>query len=98
VHTHTPGEYYDWLAPLSKQLQLWKTVYFHELVNHEAIVEFYSSSYSMRGILIGCVEIVAEMNLLERVCPMFLNGLPTVNRPTIRHKNRFLRVERLNVL
>ena len=44
LRTHTPGEYYDWLAPLSKQLQIWETVYFHEMANHEAIVEFYSST------------------------------------------------------
>jgi trans-aconitate 2-methyltransferase len=44
TRTHTPGEYYDWLAPLSKQLQIWETVYFHEMANHEAIVEFYSST------------------------------------------------------
>ena len=44
LRTHTPGEYYDWLAPLSKQLQIWETVYFHELANHGAIVDFYSST------------------------------------------------------
>jgi len=44
LRTHTPGEYYDWLAPLSKQLQIWETVYFHEMANHDAIVEFYSST------------------------------------------------------
>jgi trans-aconitate methyltransferase len=26
----------------SKQLQIWETVYFQELANHEAIVDFYS--------------------------------------------------------
>jgi trans-aconitate 2-methyltransferase len=44
LQTHTPGEYYDWLAPLSKQLYIWETVYFHEMANHDAIVEFYSST------------------------------------------------------
>ena len=44
LRTHTPGEYYDWLAPLSKQLQIWETVYFHELADHQAIVDFYSST------------------------------------------------------
>jgi hypothetical protein len=37
---------------------------------------------------------VAEMNLLEHVCPMLLNGLPTVNRSTVRYKNRVLGEER----
>ena len=53
--THTPGEYYDWLAPLSKQLQLWETVYFRELANHEAIVEFWAQTLS-GGIAIGRTE------------------------------------------
>jgi trans-aconitate 2-methyltransferase len=44
LRTHTPGEYYDWLAPLSKPLHIWETVYFHEMANHDAIVEFYSST------------------------------------------------------
>jgi trans-aconitate methyltransferase len=53
LRTHTPGEYYDWLAPLSKQLQIWETVYFHELANHEAIVDFYSST-GLKPYLEGC--------------------------------------------
>src|SRR5271165_386673 len=34
------------------------------------------------------------MHFLERVCPMFLNGLPTVNRSCVPHINRVFRVER----
>jgi trans-aconitate 2-methyltransferase len=41
---HKPGAYFDWLAPLSKHLQIWETVYFHELENHQRIIEFYSST------------------------------------------------------
>src|SRR6516165_184769 len=52
-----------------------------------------SRSYNVRGILISLVEMIAEMNLLEYVCPMFHDGLPTVNRPCIIHQNRVLRVE-----
>jgi hypothetical protein len=48
----------------------------------------------VRRILIGLVEVLAEMNLLEHVCPMFLDGLPTVNRSCVRYNNRVLRVER----
>jgi hypothetical protein len=48
----------------------------------------------VREIRIALVEKVAEMYFLERVCPMFLNGLPTVNRSCVRYINRVFRVER----
>jgi trans-aconitate 2-methyltransferase len=41
---HSPSAYYDWLAPFSGQLQIWETVYFHELENHHRMIEFYSST------------------------------------------------------
>jgi trans-aconitate 2-methyltransferase len=41
---HQPGDYYDWLIPWSKRLQIWETVYFHELENHHQMIEFYSST------------------------------------------------------
>ncbi len=41
---HNPSAYYDWLSPLSKHLQIWETVYFHELENPHQIIEFYSST------------------------------------------------------
>jgi trans-aconitate 2-methyltransferase len=41
---HPPSGYYDWLAPFSRQLQIWETVYFHELENHFGMIEFYSST------------------------------------------------------
>jgi trans-aconitate 2-methyltransferase len=44
LFAHKPGAYYDWLAPLSRQLQIWETVYFHELENHHRMIEFYSST------------------------------------------------------
>ena len=53
-----------------------------------------SRSYNVRGILISRDDMVAEMNLLEQVCIMFLNGLPTINRSCVIHQNRILRVER----
>jgi hypothetical protein len=37
---------------------------------------------------------VAVMPLLEHVCPMFLDGLPTENRSLRSHKNRVLGVKR----
>ena len=53
-----------------------------------------SRTYNVRGILIDRDEMVAEMHLLEHVCIMFLDGLPTVNRSCVRHINRVLREER----
>src|SRR5258707_5375313 len=46
VHAARPRarQYYDWLAPFSRHLLIWETVYFHELENHQRIVEFYSST------------------------------------------------------
>jgi len=44
LFVHPPGAYYDWLAPFSRQLQIWETVYFHELDNHHKIIDFYSST------------------------------------------------------
>src|SRR5260221_4062747 len=36
---------------------------------------------------------LAEMPLLEPICIIFLDGLPTVNRPLVRHKNPVFREE-----
>jgi trans-aconitate 2-methyltransferase len=44
LYVHKPRTYYDWLAPLTRDLQIWETVYFHELQDHRQIVEFYSST------------------------------------------------------
>jgi hypothetical protein len=53
-----------------------------------------SRSYHVRGILIALVEMVAKLNLLEHVCPMLLDGRPTVNRTCVIDQNRVLRLER----
>jgi trans-aconitate 2-methyltransferase len=74
--THTPGEYYDWLAPLSKQLQLWETVYFHELANHEAIVEFYSST-GLKPYLEGLPSDELKDQFKASVLEAFCNLVPT---------------------
>ena len=47
----------------------------------------------MRG-TIGLVDMLADMNLREEVCELFLDGFPTVNRSFRRHLNRVLREER----
>jgi trans-aconitate 2-methyltransferase len=41
---HEPAVYYNWLASLSRRLQIWETIYFHEMENHQKIIEFYSST------------------------------------------------------
>jgi hypothetical protein len=51
-------------------------------------------TYNMRAILIGLAESIFWMPLLECVCIPFLDGLPTVNRSYIRHKNRVFGVSR----
>lgn len=37
---HSPGFYYEVLAPFSRQVELWETDYFHVLRNHSAIIEW----------------------------------------------------------
>lgn len=44
LRVHKPAEYYDWLAPLSRHLQIWETVYFQMLESHQGIIEFYAST------------------------------------------------------
>jgi trans-aconitate 2-methyltransferase len=44
LQVHRPGVYYDWLRPASGRLQIWETVYFHELENHRRMIEFYAST------------------------------------------------------
>jgi len=44
LYVHRPGTYHDWLAPISRHLQIWETVYFHELEDYPQIIEFYSST------------------------------------------------------
>ena len=74
--THTPGEYYDWLAPLSKQIQIWETVYFHEMANHEAIVEFYSST-ALKPYLEGLPSAELKDQFKASVLEAFRNLFPT---------------------
>ena len=51
-------------------------------------------TYRVRGIRIGRRDIVAETPLLEQVCIILLDGLPTVNRSSVSHQNRVLCEER----
>jgi trans-aconitate 2-methyltransferase len=43
-HAHSPGFYYDLLAPLSARVELWETEYQHVLPNADAIVEWYKGT------------------------------------------------------
>ena len=49
-----------------------------------------SRTYNVRRILVALAEMVAEMKLHEQACMIFLDGLPTVNRSSVCHKNRVL--------
>src|SRR5271165_3298376 len=53
-----------------------------------------SRAYSVGGIVIERNKMVTEMHLLEHVCKMFLDGLPTINWTLVRHLDRVLGVER----
>ena len=52
-------------------------------------------SYNVRGTLIALVEMVAEMQFLEHVFIMFLNGLSPVNGSRVRQQKRVFRIERI---
>jgi trans-aconitate 2-methyltransferase len=41
---HEPASYFDWLAPLSRGIDLWTTEYLHILSGPEAIVEWYKGT------------------------------------------------------
>jgi hypothetical protein len=50
----------------------------------------------VRGILIGLADMVAEMNCLEQVCIIFLDGFPTLKCfccQASQEENRVLREE-----
>jgi len=44
LHYKDLGYYYDVLSSLTKEIYLWETHYYHILSNHEAIIEWYSST------------------------------------------------------
>jgi len=78
LRTHPPGEYYDWLAPLAQQLQIWETVYFHELVDHQAIVDFYSST-GLKPYLEGLPSAELKDQFKASVLEAIRNLFPTQN-------------------
>jgi hypothetical protein len=53
-----------------------------------------SITYRVRGILIDCADMVAEVYVLEQVFPILLKGLSTVNWSYVRHLDRVIREER----
>ncbi len=40
----TPGEYFDQLSEILADFEMWKTIYYHKMDSHEAILEWYSST------------------------------------------------------
>jgi hypothetical protein len=53
-----------------------------------------SRTYQVRGIPIELGDVAFGVPSLEQVCIPFLNGLPTVDWSSVRHKNRVVREER----
>jgi trans-aconitate 2-methyltransferase len=59
LRTHTPGEYYDWLAPLSKQLQIWENGLFSRTSHSRSHCRFLLQHWAQTasgGIAIGRTE------------------------------------------
>lgn len=43
-HTLAPEKYYDILAEISSDFEMWQTVYFHRMKSHSDIIEWYRST------------------------------------------------------
>jgi trans-aconitate 2-methyltransferase len=43
-HVHQPGDYFDWLSPLSRRVELWKTDYLHVMPGVSSIVDWYQGT------------------------------------------------------
>ena len=41
---HTPEEYWRWLSPQSSRIDIWETIYQHELEGENPVVEFFRGS------------------------------------------------------
>ena len=62
--------------------QMWATGEWSQTVQG---TNFGPIAYCVRGVLVGLADAFAEMDLLEHVRPMFLDGLPTVNHSCVIH-------------
>lgn len=40
-HTLSPGEYFDILAGITPDFEIWETIYYHVMESHESIMEWY---------------------------------------------------------
>jgi trans-aconitate 2-methyltransferase len=76
LFVHQPGAYYDWLAPFSGSLQIWETVYFHELENHHGMIEFYSST-GLKPYLEGLPSAELQERFKAEVLDSFRTLFPT---------------------
>ena len=71
---HEPRWYHALLAPRAAQLDVWRTTYFHELADHQAVVEWFKGS-ALRPYLAGLDEdlrrtfLARYLEAITEACP-----------------------------
>lgn len=91
-HVHDPAFYYDILAPLANDVDIWQTEYLHVLPNAEAIVEWYKGT-GLRPFL----ERLTDETVKARFLQAYLEGI-TAAYPAQRNGNVLLPFQRLFVV
>src|SRR5262245_49096792 len=74
LRTHTPGEYYDWIAPLTKQLQIWWTGRFSRTGESRSHADFCSSTGLkpyLEGLPSAELKDQFKASVLEAFCNLF---------------------------
>ncbi len=87
-HNLTPEEYYDLLAGLSKNFNIWETTYCHTVRSHDGVIEWYKGS--------GLRPYLDMLSDSER--PQFLadlNKLISENFPTRKNGSIMLKMPRI---
>jgi trans-aconitate 2-methyltransferase len=73
-NAHPPPVYHDYLASQAESIDLWETIYHHQLPDHEAIIDWYRST-GLRPYLQGLPDTEAreefQRQLLERFRVLF---------------------------
>ncbi|HMY18241.1 MAG TPA: trans-aconitate 2-methyltransferase [Polyangium sp.] len=91
-HVHEPAFYYDILAPLTDDVDIWQTEYLHVLPNAEAIVEWYKGT-GLRPYLDKLPDDVMRGRFLDR----YLDAI-TAAYPAQRNGNVLLPFQRLFIV